>query len=143
MAQDIIEKVPTADQSVNKPESGTYGEKADRARLEKALPPMQPGGQSSGGGPAPMGRPSPNVPPLPGGRPKASPSGVPGAVMAPTDRPGVPIQTPLAGDPQSPIATAESVAQARIALLQQLSTSNEVSSETREWAKMVLEILSA
>lgn len=142
MARDIIEKQPTQDQSVNKPESGTYGEKADRARLERALPPMQPAIQPSGGGPTPMGGTSPTVPPLPGGRPKVAPPGVPAAVMGPTDRPGVPTQTPLTGPVQSPIATAESVAQARIALLQQLATSDEVSAETREWAEMVLEILS-
>ena len=35
---DIVEKTPTQNMSVNKPESGTYGERAETDRLKKELP---------------------------------------------------------------------------------------------------------
>lgn len=143
MAQDTIEKTPTQDTSVNKPASGTYGEKADRERLRKSLPPMRPQ-QQAGGGPAPMRGMPGRMPDRAGGRPVSAPGGVPSAILKPTDQPGTPVNSPRQlpqEGPMSPVATAENIVAARIALLQQLATSNEVSAETREWAKLVLEMM--
>ena len=54
MADDLeLDKTPTSDVSVNKPESGTYGEKADLARLKQTLPPMGPPGAEGTGAVAP------------------------------------------------------------------------------------------
>ena len=64
-----IEKTPTADTSVNSPESGTYGEKADLNRLRQALPPMGPPGSEGTGAAAPA--------PTPGRRPGPSSPGIP------------------------------------------------------------------
>ena len=67
-----ISKTPTQNTSVNKPASGTYGEKAELSRLQQALP--DSGGRPGGGapGPSPMspgqgpaGGPGPGRPPGP------------------------------------------------------------------------------
>jgi len=127
---DEIEKTPTANTSVNEPESGTFGEKADLNRLKGSLPPM--GAQvAEAGGPAPMPNPNLSMPPQPGGRPTRGPAGVPGAIMG-------------AGDAPTPAAQAQSQAtpqMARVALLEQLANSQEVSNTTREWARLILEQL--
>lgn len=139
---DTIEKTPTADSSVNKPASGTYGEKAELNRLRAALPQTQGG---PGGPPAPGGAPGPSggVSPMPGdpGRPSGStmPPGVPDVLGHPTERPGVPIGQPLAQGGESPVTQAESARDARRALLMALSQSPQVSDTTREWAQMILE----
>lgn len=139
MADQTIEKTPTANQSVNKPSSGTYGEKADISRLKAALP------ESGGPSGAPPGEMSPvrqstSLPGGPPGRPSAAPAGVPTAVMHPSQRPGVPLNQPLA-QPAPPLGGAQSAQQARIALLDALASDPTVSEETREWASTVLEML--
>ena len=137
MAADL-EKQPTADTRVNKPQSGTYGEKADLARLQQSLPPMTP---QEGGGPAGPAV-SPSAAGLPGqpGRPKGGPSGVPPGILAPSTQPNVPLATPLAG-PAQPGGAPQNAQEARIGLLQALAKAQDVSEETREWAQAVLELL--
>lgn len=140
---DTVEKTQYADTSVNKPASGTYGEKAQVERLRQALPtaPSAPGGP---GGPTPMqappgGRPLPNAP----GRPSSStmPPNVPEVLAHRTERPNVPMSTPLMGPTQSNVASAESAKQARVAMLMALKDSPEVSETTREWAAALLQAL--
>ncbi len=134
MADPTIEKTPTAGTSVNQPESGTYGEQAAVNDLKKALPPMDPAGQATPGlEPSPMPQPTPGVPAQEGGRPPNAPPGVPPALFA-----GGP-PTP-AEQPNAPAANPEA---ARITLLEQLASSEEVSEVTREWAKLILEALRA
>ena len=71
MAEMDIDKTPTQNTSVNKPESGTYGEKADLANLKSSLPPMAaPEQQGVGGTPGPL--PSRGMPQQEG-RPKEGP----------------------------------------------------------------------
>lgn len=133
MANDNIEKTPTANQSVNKPESGTYGEQADRNRLKKNLPPMDPEGQAQGGmEPSPMPQPSPGQPAQAGGRPPNAPPGVPGALLTPGGPPAPGQQ------PNAPRANPQA---ARLTLLENLASSQEVSDTTRQWAQLVLEAL--
>ena len=128
-----IEKTPTADTSVNSPESGTYGEKADLNRLRQALPPMGPPGSEGTGAAAPA--------PTPGRRPGPSSPGIPDALLAPTDRPDVPLGQPLApGGVQMP-PRAQAADQQRLAILDALTTHPDVSEETREWAKLVRDSL--
>ena len=131
-----LDKTPTQNQSLNKPEGGTYGEKAEGERLKKELP----SGQGPGGPPPapPPGRsraarpvPASIAPPTPAG-----PTGVPDALMHPGSRPMVPGQP--AGPAQPSVAN---ISQARIALLDALQTSKEVSPEPREWAGIMLEMM--
>ncbi len=129
-----IEKTPTADTSANQPESGTYGEKSAVNDLKAALPPMDPAGQAiSGLEPSAMPQPSPGSPAQAGGRPVNAPPGVPGALFS-----GGP-PTP-AEQPNAPSANPQA---ARITLLEQLASSQEVSETTRSWARIVLEALRA
>lgn len=139
-----IEKTPTADVSVNKPASGTYGEKAELGRLKQQLP--DSGARPQGGPPgaAPMGGPgsgglSQGEPGRPGG--PTAPPGVPQALMHESERPNVPLNTPLQRE-GPPMAGAQSAQEARLVVLQALSESDEVSDATREWARGVLEMLS-
>ena len=138
MAEMDIEKTPTQNQSVNKPESGTYGEKADLANLKSALPPM--GDPATAPGPAPM---APGTPQSersgPMGRPKNGPRLLPGPILNPSDRPDVPLDQPRVS-PAPPVPPKQVAGyQQRLAILDALSTHPEVSEETREWAKLVLE----
>lgn len=129
-----IEKTPMQNTSANKPESGTYGEGADLARLQAELPPIDKVGMGAAtGGPAPMPQPDMSPPPLPGGRPLNLPEGVPGVIMHPEEDPGM-----VAGPQPAPVDPRV----AQLTLLQQLAESPEVSEETREWARLVLEALS-
>jgi hypothetical protein len=136
-----LEKQPTADTRVNKPGSGTYGEKADLARLKQQLPPMKP--QQEGGGPAGPAVNPPTVG-LPGqpGRPSGGPAGVPAGILAPTSLPNVPLGTPLQQG-GAPGGQSQNAQEARIGLLQQLANSQDVSEETRDWAKAVLALLTS
>lgn len=140
---DTIEKTPLANQSVNKPASGTYGEKADAARLKAQLPQSQPQGGAAPGGPTPMGAPAVGGIPNPQGRPANAdlPPGVPAALGHPTERPGVPLSNPLVGPTPNPVTQAESARDARVALLMALVNDPSVSDTTREWAQTVLEML--
>ena len=135
MADETIEKTPTAGTSVNQPESGTYGEKAAESQLRANLPPMDREGMGGAtGGPSPMPQPSPQVPGLPGGRPAQAPGRVPPAILGPGDAPAP------ANTPSAPMSSPEA---ARLSLIEQLSQSPEVSEQTRQWAKILLEALSA
>ncbi|HEX7099357.1 MAG TPA: hypothetical protein VF377_08940 [Acidimicrobiia bacterium] len=128
-----IEKTPTADTSVNKPESGTYGERAEVEDLKSQLPPMA--SQLPGAGTQPSPMPAPNTAlPSPGGRPMNLPAGLPDVILA-----GQPEAVPQPVSPQ-PSVDPQS---ARLLLLQALATSPEVSDATREWAGLILEALSA
>ena len=142
-----LDKTPTRDSSVNSPESGTYGEKADLARLRQALPPMgPPGSQGTGGAAPPAGAPPAGLGPglqRPTGRPAGGPTGVPSGVLAPTQRPGVPLSQPRDPGPPPMPPRAAAADQQRLAILDALTTHPEVSEETREWATLVLEALIA
>lgn len=127
-----LEKTPQNGPSLNKPESGTYGEKVDLARLQGQLPPMGPAGGPGGGPGGPPG--GPNVPP---GGPPASP-GVPGGVLRPTDRPNVPLSTPLVNTGQQ-APQPGSAREVHIQVLQALVADSSVSEVTRQWAESVLE----
>lgn len=135
MAIPDIEKTPTANTSVNKPESGTYGERAALDELRASLPPMEGQLPGVGEGPSPMPSPSPSLPPGAGGRPQRLPAGVPGVILA--GDPGA-VGAPAPTAPQ-PTVDPQS---ARLMLLQALATSPEVSEATREWAQLILEALS-
>lgn len=137
MADGMIEKTPTADVSVSKPASGTYGERTDLEELKSKLPPMG-GGQPGPGQPGIGSAPGPGVLDGAPGRPsQGAPPGVPGVLMSP-GAPGEPIN-PLAAPPQRPMAAAQSAADRRIVVLQTLASSDDVSPVTRAWAKAVLE----
>mgnify|MGYP003315848688 CR=1 FL=1 len=141
MAEMEIEKTPTANTSVNKPESGTYGEKADVAALKASLPPMAPpGAQGVGQGPGPGALPTRGVPQKEG-RPKNGPSMIPQGIMAGTQRPDVPISQPMAPGAQPMPPKQQAADQQRLAILDALTTHPEVSEETREWAQLVMESL--
>lgn len=133
---DIVEKTPTQNMSVNKPESGTYGERAETDRLKKELP--------SSGGPVqgqqqapPRAQATPNRPPENMPIPEeAGPKGVPNVLMH--EGKGL---NPLMPSTGGVMAGPENTAQARMALLDSLANSREVSEETREWAQIVLGML--
>ena len=127
---EAIEKTPTANTSVNKPESGTYGEKAAEARLKSSLPAMDPMVPTNSG-PAPMPQKQPSMPAQPG-RPTQAPMGVPGVLLSEGNAPG-----PM----NQPAAPAPNPQAARLSLLEGLANSQEVSESTRLWAQTVLEAL--
>lgn len=131
-----IAQVPM-DQSVNKPTSGSYGEGAELDRLKQSLPASQPVAQppvaATGAGPlTPM--PGPSTPAPPAG-------GLPEVLMAPTTQPDTPVGTPLSGPPSPVQGAAVNAAQQRLAVLDTLATSDQVSEETREWASTVRDYL--
>lgn len=127
---EAIEKTPTANQSVNQPASGTYGEGAALDRLKASLPAMDPAVPTNAG-PAPMPPPQ-AVLPQSGGRPTNAPMGIPGVVLGGGAAPG-PANTPVAPAPNPQAA--------RLTLLEGLATSQDVSETTRQWAQAVLEAL--
>lgn len=132
-----LEKTPTSDISVNKPESGTYGEKVDLSRLRQSLPPMGPPGSDGTAAAAPPAGVRPGELNRPTGRPKNGPSGVPGSLLSPTQRPGVPLDQPLARAPAPQPPRAQAANEQRLLILDQLTSHPEVSSDTREWARLV------
>lgn len=125
---DVLEQVP-AGGGMNKPASGTYGEKTELAALQQELP-VSPGASST--------EVRPTASPATGGlgRPTSAPAGLPKGLLAPTQQPDVPPSTPLAG-PIDPFAGAVDVKQRRLQWLDMLSQSQDVSAETREWADAV------
>ena len=134
--------------NINQPSSGTYGERANLDRLKSSLPEMKPAAPAAGGqpspGPAPAGPPINPVPTT--GQPTATPPpGVPSVLMAPTDRPDVPVSSPLAAGaaPIAPGAPQIDGTQRRLQILDMLAYSPQVSPETREWAKGVIKAISA
>lgn len=133
---DVIEQVP-AGGPVNEPASGTYGEKAELARLQQELPSSDPtqtaqqvqptpsrGGLSTGGGPG------------------SAPAGLPAGLTAPTTRPDVPVSTPLAGPPPDLMAGAADQRQRRIVFARLLSEQGQ-SPEIREWGRILYQKLTA
>lgn len=130
--------------SMGAPTSGAYGEAADLAALKGALPAGAIGNPTptSAGPPMPPVSTQPvSVPsPTPPGRPTGGqpPPGLPAVLAGPTQRPNVPVGTPLSvmtapvlGDPT----------QARVAILDHLTNDPTVSPETRAWASSVLRVL--
>jgi hypothetical protein len=124
----VIEQQP-AGGGVNKPASGTYGEKASVDRLKQELPstgsqpqPVQPAPSAAGGGLAAP----------------AAPSSLPKGLVAPSVRPGVPVSTPLAGAAGAvdPFAGAVDARQRRLRYLDLLAQQAD-SPEVREWAEIV------
>jgi hypothetical protein len=129
--------------SVNRPNSGTYGEKADLNRLKQALPAAQGPGPTAQQPPAPPISSDPVAPtPPPQGRPSTGgpvPPGIPSVLLAPTQQPDVPVATPLAG-PATAVGAVDPM-QKRMALLDSLANSGEVSATTRAWAQHVIALL--
>jgi hypothetical protein len=114
---------------INKPNSGTWGEKAAQSRLEAALPgPIAPTGPGGAGAP-PM--PTPAAAPAGG-----APAGLPPSILRPTERPDVPASTPLATPPVNPLAGAQSGRQRRLAILDAIANDPKASTQTREWAQL-------
>lgn len=128
-----INKMPLAGGNVNAPASGTYGEGAALERLKQSLPMAETGAAPSAADPtAPM-----PTPPA-GGMSTPPTGGLPSPLLAPTQRPDVPVSTPL-GAPTAPMpATGR---QQRMAILDALANSPDVSDETREWASMMVKRL--
>lgn len=129
---DVIDQVP-AGGGVNKPSSGTYGEKAELERLKQQLPasePVQPVSPNQGGpGPVPQRRGAP-APPGAGG--------LPSGLLAPTKRPDVPaMPSPEPMAPADPFAGAVDHRQRRLLALDMLSTHPDASPDLREWATIV------
>ncbi len=132
---DMPEVTKLASPSVNRPASGTYGEKAAADRLKQQLPAAQPVGDVMG--PGPGAAPAPTLPggggpPAPMG---AQPAGLPRGLLRPSDRPTEPVGAPYGG-PADPYAGAVDARQRRLALLDMLSTHPEASPEVREWAEI-------
>ena len=133
---DEVEKLPVGQTPINRPASGTYGEKAALENLEAALPaassspgPMTGPAQA---GPAPM---SPTNPVR-----SSRQSNIPG-VPAPVMKPSSVEPTPGGmAPPAIPNATMTG-SQRRLQILDMLATSPNVSATTREWAQRVMEIL--
>lgn len=122
---DVVEQVPSGG-GVNKPASGTYGEKTELAGLQASLPTSEPAAKP----PASM---SP-TPPTQSARLTSS-SGLPSVLMAPTQRPDVPVSTPLAGPAADPMAGAVDDRQRRLRYLDILSTHPDATPALREWAE--------
>lgn len=132
----------------NRPASGAYGEAKEREDLEKALP-SGPGSAGAPGpaappGGGPSGGPIPSQP-RPVGRPPTpvGPPGVPAPILAPTDRPDLPLGTgqgPVLGNP-APMPQAADSPEYRLFILDALANSPVVSEETRQWAALVRDLL--
>jgi hypothetical protein len=119
---------------IGKPGSGTYGEKAALDRLKASLPEVPPGAGPTGTQQAPMPLP-------PAGSPGApAPSAAPADLFAPTQRPDVPVSTPLqmGGPAQSPVQAAATARQRNMAVLDSLANDPNVSDVTREWAQNLI-----
>lgn len=133
---DEVEKLPTGQTPINRPASGTYGEKAALDNLESALPTAS----SPGPMPGPAAGPTPMSPtnPVRSSRESKIP-GIPAPIMKPAS-----VEPTPAGAmaPPSPVP-AMSGAQRRLQILDMLATSPNVSETTREWAQRVMDILVA
>jgi hypothetical protein len=114
--------------SVSAPESGTQGSKQFLEQLARAA--------STGGTTRPQGRPVTRGAGLemPPRQPAGVPPGIPGVVVAPTDRPQVSVATPLQVPPPAQQLTPE---QERLRILDVLATDPRVSEVTRNWARLV------
>ena len=136
---DVIEQLPSSGPAVNQPTSGSYGDVADLDRLKSQLNLPGTGAATPASGPA---APPPGMPPGP--PPGAmKPGRVPDILMSPTDRPDIPVSNPLNGPAGMSPAAAVNAAQKRLQLLDFLATSDNVSPETQQWARMVRDALAA
>lgn len=132
---DVVEQIPAGGNPMQ-PESGTYGAKASTDRLKQQL--NLPGGETS----SPPTKPTSMQPGQPQGQGvPASPSGVPDVLMRPTTQPDVPPSTPLSPAASQQFPGAVNAAQRRVAGLQALVDSPNVSAELKEWAQVVLDKL--
>jgi len=123
-------------QNVNKPSSGTYGEKAANNRLKQSLP-AAPGGPT-GQPTAPATQPNLPVPPPQAQRP--TPKGIlPDVLTAPTNRPDESVNTPFSGGAgaMQPPQTAQ---QLQLAILDTLRSAPGVSDRTREFAETLFQL---
>lgn len=131
-----ITKMPMPGGNVNAPASGTYGDNAALERLKQELPSAPTGSAPSAMDPsAPM-----PVPPT-GPAPAPPSGGVPAALMGPTQRPDVPVNTPLDLAAGAPGPISMTGRQRRMQILDALANSPDVSDETREWASLMIEKL--
>lgn len=134
---DVTSQTPAGGNPMQ-PSSGTYG---DVTELEKLKQDITPPGTM--GGPGPQATPPP-PPGMPQGTrlPAASaPGTVPDVLLGPTKQPDTPQFTPMT--PTGPGPGAVSANQRRLAVLDALAQSQEVSDETREWAQLVLQKLAS
>lgn len=135
-----------SDQPINKPGSGTYGERKELDDLKRSLPTTGAGPATppSGPGPAPLS-PDPIRPVSPKvGRPSvpAGPPGVPPVILQPTDFPSRPVNTPLDPGAPAPLAPPSPASlRGRILILNALANSPEVSEDTREWSALMLDLI--
>lgn len=129
---DVLAQVP-AGGGMNKPTSGTYGEKTELAALQQELP-------ISPATPQPQVMPTP---PSAGGPKPTPPAGLPRGLLAPTSRPDVPVSTPLAGPVTDPFAGAVDARQRRLRALDILSQHPDASPELREFASILKQKLIA
>lgn len=131
----------------NTPDSGQYGEGAALDRLKQQLPYVNNvamGGNKPGGGPdgpPPMPTPQPQGMNAEGRPPTgaAAPPGMPSVLLHPTQRPDVPVTTPLQDQPGMAAAQL-APEQAQTMTLMMLADDNTpgISAQTREWAKTLL-----
>ena len=75
------------------------------------------------------------------GRPQNAPPGVPQALLGPTQRPNVPLGSPLGQQAPATPPRAQAADQQRLMILDSLTTHPDVSSETKEWATLVRDAL--
>lgn len=130
---DIAEKQST---SVNRPESGSYGEKADLARLQAQLP--QPGAPIGSGPQAPMPAVQ-SAPVRPSGQQGSPVPGLPAQLFTqPTARPSEPVTAGPTALPQRPSVNGQ---QERLRILDALANDPGRTPETRAWASMMLQLL--
>ena len=133
---DVLEQVP-AGGGMNKPASGTYGEGAELERLKQQLPSSDQQPQQ------PSPAPTPPSGGMGGGGVGPPPSGLPRGLASPTQRPDVPVSTPLQGGPPAdPLGGAVDARQRRLQYIDLLSQHAD-SAEVREWAETVKQKLIA
>lgn len=131
-----ISKMALPSGNVNTPASGTYGEGAALERLKAQLP-----GTASVGGPTPSDptAPMPTPPIGPMGSPPAG--GLPPALLAPTQRPDVPVSTPLQDPMAMGMPAPQTGRQRNLAILDALANNPDVSETTREFARLMMDRL--
>lgn len=137
---DIIDKEPVpAGGNVNKPSSGTYGEKASVERLKSQLPQVQPGPLGGGGPAGGQGGQGLTSPPGPGPRPQPTEQspipGIPAPIFDQTDRPNVDVNTPLVEGNAGPATPSQGALRVIDSLRQ------DPDPEVQEFAEMLFEFL--
>lgn len=128
---DIAQQPQNPGGNVNQPASGTYGEQQSLLNLQQSLPAMAP--QQQGAPNLPAINPTPMRSTREGAAAPSTVPGIPDVLNHPTQQPNVPASTPLAPTPQLPVTPMQS----RMAIVDALAQSPNVSPETREWAQMI------